>query len=155
VAIERPVGYVVGMTRRRLILAACVAVVALRAAWWLFDHEPSPTEQRLIGTWRLRTEIVGETGELVFQPDFSWRCSRFRPPLGLERGSGQWSIQGKAIVFDGENRRAWRMLRPLLRQLGGYVAPVIATTPESIAADEVVFVLADGAREVWTRDRGD
>jgi hypothetical protein len=30
-AIERPVGYSVGMTRRRLILAACVAAVGLGA----------------------------------------------------------------------------------------------------------------------------
>jgi hypothetical protein len=38
------------MTRRRLILAACAAVVALGATWWLFSDRLSAEEQRLAGT---------------------------------------------------------------------------------------------------------
>ena len=39
------------MTRRRLVLAAALAVVALGAAWWLLDDGLSVEERRLVGTW--------------------------------------------------------------------------------------------------------
>ena len=39
------------MTRRRLVLAAALAVVALGAAWWVVGDGLTAEEQRLVDTW--------------------------------------------------------------------------------------------------------
>jgi hypothetical protein len=66
-ALGRRSAYHVGMTRRRLILAACVAVVALRAAGWLYGDGLTAEERRLdqICDWLLEADLaMKSTGAL-------------------------------------------------------------------------------------------
>jgi hypothetical protein len=107
--------YGVGMTRRRLVLAACVAVVAIGAAWWLFADGLSAEERRFVGTWRLRQNEPFLT--LTFTTDH--RCSRSaRYPSWTNVTPGHWWIRGERVFMDLEPNAVRRVLRPLLDRLG-------------------------------------
>jgi hypothetical protein len=69
------------MTRRRLILAASVAVVALGAAWWLTPDGLSVEERRLVGSWRHYDPESGERSVMLLLPDRQYSCVR----LALQR----------------------------------------------------------------------
>jgi hypothetical protein len=148
VALQRPVGYPVRMTRRRLNLAACVAVVALVVAWWWLLSSPlTAEEQRFVGAWRLRQNESFLT--LTFTADH--RCSRsVHYPLGTDVIPGRWWVRGETIFIDLEQSAVRRTLRPLLGRLGIPVVPVGST-------DTTIFDF-DGTnrrRSAWTRDRED
>jgi hypothetical protein len=87
VAIERTVGYSVGMTRPRLILAICVAVIALGAAGWMVGDGLSPEERRLVGTWRTSGNLSGVDEEVQYS-----RNHRVR----LRVGSGNLKDYGRS-----------------------------------------------------------
>jgi hypothetical protein len=56
------IDYPIRMTRRRLVLAAVLALVALGAASWLSDERLSAEEQDLVSKWRIR----GPPGQTLF-----------------------------------------------------------------------------------------
>jgi hypothetical protein len=114
------------MTRRRLILAACVAVVALGAAWWLYGDGLTAEERRLVGTWRNLDSRTGEwVGTMTFLPDHT---HVYVPRSGQPRPGSRshlWHIRDGAIVFDYEPSAIRRLLRPLAPRLGLSVGPAI------------------------------
>jgi hypothetical protein len=114
------------MTRRRLTLAACVAVVALGAAWWLASSRLSLEEQKLAGTWHLAVSSAnGPTGVTIvwaLYPDHAYRVHAFdedagaaeREPDGREMEvRGRWWVQGGAVIFE-RGGGIWTQLRRLL-----------------------------------------
>jgi hypothetical protein len=146
VAIEWPVGYPVGMTRRRLILAAFFAVVALGAVWWWSTCDLSADEQRLVGTWRM---VSGEmTIKLVLLDDH--RCvSSISIMSQTNAASGHLSVRYGKIAVDLELNPVYRAFRPVLEHIGIKVTPMVVYDTEDFAP-----VGAAGDRLIWTRDRG-
>jgi hypothetical protein len=132
------------MTRRRLILAACVAVVALGAAWWLYSDGLSAEERRLVGTWN--------DGLVVFQFTAGHRCEMVD---GDNRFPGRWSIRGDCLVIDFEQSAVRRALRPLASLVKLQVGPVIRSRLEWTTENEVTAVTLDGGRGRLSRVRGD
>jgi hypothetical protein len=142
------------MTRRRLILAVCVAAVALGAAWWLFTDRLTAEEQRLVGTWKIAPSPLDGSATWVFGPDRrSYLCLRGqgdREDADEIVMSGRWSKRDGVIIVDGEDNSARRVLRPVLRLLRRRVARVEQFTA-SVTTDELVLTGVDDSRQVWTR----
>jgi hypothetical protein len=144
------------MTRRRLILAACVAVVALGAGWWLCVGGLSTEEQYLVGTWY----STSGTGTWVFEADQSGRYQHRHPIPTLSFPAAYlyddfretWFLRGGAILLDCEQSEFRRAFRPLLRFLGRRPKEIMTFTLVSIIDDEMVVIRPDGSREMWTRD---
>jgi hypothetical protein len=133
------------MTRRRLILAACVAVVALGAAWSLFGDGLTAEERRLVGTWRHSDSLA-----FVFRADR--RCWIVQHKLNRSSES-RWSVRDGIISFDNELspfRRAYRSIA----QGVGIVSPSETMRGEMKTENEIVTVWGI-ARFEWTRDRWD
>jgi hypothetical protein len=148
-------GYSVGMTRRRLILAACVAVVALGAAWWLTLDQLAPDERQLVGTWRHHQPTSGRwTNTLILSRNRQyWDVPLYQRAHGTPDGT--WAIRNGEFIVDLECDTVRRTLRPLCNLLHVRIAPKVSCPLASITADEVVIVMPDGNRHVWTRERGD
>jgi hypothetical protein len=150
------------MTRRRLIVAACVAVVALGAAWWLFSDRLTADERHFVGTWH----PTSGSGQWLFGADRAGRYERsFRgsaptdPAFPAASWSynypGTWIAQGGVITVDGESNSFRRAIRPALRFFGRRPIEAARFTLESIFENEMVVITPDGTREVWTRIRED
>jgi hypothetical protein len=145
------------MTRRRLILAASVAVVALGAVWWLLAGRLTTEEQRLVGTWRTDRGVIPESEFFQLDADRHcryWKQSQHGGNITIEF-AGPWSVCGRTIVMDGEANSFFRAARPLLSALGiphgeGWVFDL-----EPAADDEMVTNDIAGGRRVWTRVCGD
>jgi hypothetical protein len=159
VAIERPVGYSVGMTRRRLILGICVVVVALGAAWWLFGDGLSSEERLLVGKWHCALGQGWRSGTAEFGADRQGRLERADPIHGLagykDSVAGRWSLQEAIIYPDYETDPIRRRLRSLCYRPGITVATGSAYVTVSVSADKFVISNPNGWTEVWTRDRRD
>jgi hypothetical protein len=150
VAIEWAVGYFVGMTRRRPILAACVAVVVLGAAWWLSADRLTADEQQIVGTWRYND---AETGEAKFRIVLT-ADRQFYDPEFPDRAPCWWHIQNGSIVFDYEPNPIRRALRPLAPMLRLGVGRRNQLSIE-VTGDRMAVTPPNGTPTVWTRDRGD
>jgi hypothetical protein len=145
------------MTRRRLILAACVAVVAQGGAWWLWSAHEWADEQRLVGTWHLGNSPTWE-GSWTFGADrvgHRWVSRRGFCSLVDIEDSDHWSLRGGMIVLDGEPSAFRRTIRPLLHFFGQACAAHQTFPLESVTDDQMVIVWPGGEREFWTRDRGE
>jgi len=151
-------GYPVGMTRRRLILAACVAVVALGAAWWHWIDRVSAEERRLAGTWQVTSiDQRGWSGWTLGSDNVARLTGG---PPGAFCGNiftikYHWRWTGGRLLFEGEEDSLRRLIRPLLQCLRMQVAPLEVYTVELLGPDQLAVIAPDGTREVWTRDRGD
>jgi hypothetical protein len=157
VADDHANGYLLGMNRRRLILAACVAVVAIGAAWSLFSDQLTPEEQQIVGIWRYHQPVSGRwTNTLTLSPDRRyWDMPVYQPKSKDRPPDGTWAIRNGDLIVDLERSAIRRTLRPLCNLVRVRVAPTVSSPLASISADEVVTVMPDGTRVVWTRDRGD
>jgi hypothetical protein len=141
------------MTRRRLILAACVAVVALGAAWWYYGDGLTAQERRLVGRWQTSGPEGQGTIEVEFLADREFAIFVDGRRTSASRRM-RWKVADGRMVVDCEMSQWRRLARPLLSVLGVSVQHV-----------EVVRVEVDGGnltltnkfakRTVWTRDRGD
>ncbi|HEY1377825.1 MAG TPA: hypothetical protein VGF55_13585 [Gemmataceae bacterium] len=145
------------MTRRRLILVACVAQVALTvwAAWWLSVDRLSAEEQALVGTWEVQTDTVFFSYWWEFRPDrhtsrhvrpcvtMAYRDPAIPDPTALE---GRWHLRDGALVVDVEPG-------PQVSRLSGIqVGPTTTVAVKSLAPDR--FVLATdpgGGWKSWVR----
>jgi hypothetical protein len=142
------------MTRRRLVLAAALAAIALGAAWWLLSDGLDAEERRLVGTWRTDADGGGGADYWRFAPDrrSSWW---HQAPNGNSRGTvplaGPWSVAGREIVMDGEPSGLRRTLRPFLNRLGVATGTVMTLTLEGVADDYPIVRGLDGKRHVWDR----
>lgn len=133
------------MTRRRLILAACVAVAALGAAWWFYGDGLTAEERRLVGTWRHSDNLA-----FVFCADR--RCWIVQHKQNRSREC-RWSVRDGIISFDNELspiRRAYR----IVAQGVGIIPPSETLRGEMKTENEIVTVYGI-ARFEWTRDSGD
>jgi hypothetical protein len=148
------------MTRRRLNLAACFAVVALGAVWWLFGDILSPEERLLVGKWHCAPDQGWRSGTAEFGADRQGWLERADPihgPAGYKGSvAGHWSLQEGVIYFDFEANPIRRKFRPLCYRyrLGITVGSQSAYVTESVSTDKVVICNPNGWSEVWTRDRG-
>jgi hypothetical protein len=144
------------MTRRRLILAFCVAVIALGAPWWLTSLQLTESERSLIGSWR-HASIVGN-GVWTFRPDGRARLD-IRSSGALLAGAHldcHWTANAREITLDMETSRVRRMLRPLLQRFGGHVSSCVSFAIVSRTENQVtVDVPNPGVLQVWTRERRD
>jgi hypothetical protein len=113
------------MARRRIILAACVAVVALGTAWWWYADRLTPEEERLVGTWQLQhVEQVSVPPTVSFGRDRRWAWT-LRTTTGMRSTiTGRWSVRDGRVYLDQEPNPIRRMFRPLLGRLKITVAPV-------------------------------
>src|SRR5215207_4300501 len=105
------------MKRRRLIVVATVAGLALGAAWWLLDDRLSAEERRLVGAWRTRNPPPGTTDLIVFHPDR--RC--FSGPPNLRDPSAlpcHWYLRNGLLVIDHEPSGLRRAVRPVFIRFG-------------------------------------
>jgi hypothetical protein len=161
VASQRSSAYLVRMTRRSLILAACVAVVALGVAWWYGMNRLSVEERRLLGTWH----PTSGSGHWTFGADRNGRFQRSRtgpvsddPTVPTTSWScdfpEHWAIRDGAIVIDGEMNIFRRAFRPVVRMFGRPRSEPMSFALESVTAAEMVIVQPDGSKDIWTRDRG-
>ena len=144
VAIERPAGYPIRMTRRRLILAVCVAVFALGAAWWLFSDSLTAEEQRLVGTWRLivpglRRSAEDTTAVWTFKRDRTVRGFTSGLPDETPHDFALWRVRENELMMDLELSAVRRRLRPVARFIGFQVAGVVTYRLEHQGADEAIF----------------
>jgi hypothetical protein len=145
------------MTRRRFLIAACVIVVALGAAWWLLADRLTVEEQRLVGTWRADLGAVSGVAILHFDADRRSRLST-RSPSGnllVMEFNGPWSVCGGKIVIEGEANSFLRAVRPLLSVLGLPHGGNLTLDLESAADDEMATSGFAGASQIWTRVRED
>jgi hypothetical protein len=148
--VPSPVGYSIRMTRRRLVLAVFVAVVAVGAAWWLSAGLPSSDERRLLGTWRLSRNL-DRAQHVKFTADFHMRSWN-------DAGSDQnalWRIRDGKLIADCETNPLRRLARPVASFVPINIRPVEAYALVSVTADEFVIEDSDGERYMLTRDRGD
>jgi hypothetical protein len=141
-------GYPVGITCRRLILAACVAVVALGAVWWASADVLTPDEQLLSGRWRFGPTDYGGDGNWEFLPDRQTvLASGYPSPSGLYLGyrvSGRWSMRDGVIRIDTEPSPARRVLRPVAAKLQIRAGRVNSYAVTSVTADRLVIGYPDG-----------
>jgi hypothetical protein len=145
------------MTRRRLVLAACIAVVGLGAVWWLYGDGLSAEERRLVGTWPRGS---GKPGDNVARWELSanrrWHALFAVPPAGWSGElDGRWSIRDGKIYIDQESNAVRRVVRPWARLLRVDVKSLTASPLKSVTDDEFVIVDALGTQYTWTRDHGD
>jgi hypothetical protein len=133
------------MTRSRLNLAACVAVVALGAAWWFYGDGLTAEERRLVGTWRHSDNL-----EFVFCTDRRCWIVQHKQIRSTE---SRWSVREGIISFDKELspfRRAYR----LVAQGIGIVSPSESMRGELKTENEIVTI-SGIVRFEWTRINGD
>jgi hypothetical protein len=146
-------GYIVRMTRRRLILAACVAVVALGAAWWGFDDRLTVEEQHLVGAWQTPTFDNG--GKVrTFRPDRSFRLRLFWPGGGKVVDGTRWYVRDGSRVTDFETnpfRRFVRAAGPATSVLGIKADPALPLRILSVSATQIEVGHPNGVNEIWTR----
>jgi hypothetical protein len=143
------------MTRRRLILAACVAVVALGAAWWLTSERLTEDERSLVGTWRFSATVGNRVW--TFRPDGRARLDADGPG-SLFTGrilDCHWTATARELTLDSETSWVRRTLRPLLQRFGEHIDPPIAFTVVSRTENQVIVKVPITGAQVWTRDRGD
>jgi hypothetical protein len=138
------------MTRRRLILAACVAVVALAAVWWLSSDRLTAEEWQIVGAWRYNDAA---TGNAVFRIIFTADRRSYDPDFP-NRAPCLWYIEGGSIVFDHEPSSTRRMLRPVAGLLRLNVGPWYRY-PFEVTGDTLTVRSEPNPPSVWTRDRGD
>jgi hypothetical protein len=147
------------MTRRRLILAACVAVAALGAGWWWYSGRLTAEELRLIGKWSSGPGDDYRTW--TFRPDRTMTTEGFirspgdAPNETCWSGECRWAGGQNVLYLDSEQSEARRAIRPLLQLFGVSVGEKWLLTVESLTDDQMAIVETDGTRRVWTRDRGD
>lgn len=136
------------MSRRHLILAAALAVVALGAAWWMSWDGLTAQSGGWWGGGGTRTQQQDST--TVFSADRRYRSEGGPPqPIG-EQPPVWWSIQGDWLVFDAEPSPLRRALRPVARFVRLRIGPVMSYQMEQ-SADELVFPQADGSRVICVR----
>jgi hypothetical protein len=136
------------MTRRRLILASCVAVVALGAAWWLSDGL-SAEEQQLVGMWTWHDrDVEGLTRSAEFLPDGRCFCPTDAAPNGM---ACCWSVRNGSILFDCEPSRFRRLWRPVAATLRLSIRPAFPPYRVELAGDRMVIYSPDGTPTAYAR----
>jgi hypothetical protein len=142
------------MNRRRLILAACLAVFALGVAWWLYSDRLSAEEQLMVGTWHLNMQSIAMRLALEIRADRHAHLSEFIGGIGgREVASGRWTVKDGAFVFDPEPSALNRVIRPIANRVGIDVRPIEKWTIVSIAPSQLVVVRESGLAETWTTTR--
>lgn len=142
------------MTRRRILLAACVAVAAFGAAWWLFVDRLTAEEQTLVGTWQLREDGVKTTAPIFdLKPD---RQLHVRNTPNNVNADGRWSIQGGKFCIERESNPIRRLMRPFSAKLGKYrIGPYGSYLLVSVSEREFTFIDENGAKYTYKRVRED
>jgi hypothetical protein len=127
--------------------------------WSLTGDSLSSTERRLVGIWRSQPDPKTGTVRVTFSPDRKCRAKSFDSVSGKMMWRSEytypWFERDGVILLDGEPNPIRRAVRPVMRLLGLTHTDPMILGPALITADEIVFTLPDGARQVWTRDRGD
>jgi hypothetical protein len=146
------------MTRRRLILAACIAAAALGAIWWHWIDRISAEERRLGGTWRVTS--IDQRGWRVWTLGSDNVATMTGGPPGAFSGNFftikyHWRWDGGRLLFECEDDPKRRIIRPLLQCLRMQVAPLEVYIVEPRGPDQLTVIAPDGTREVWARDGGD
>jgi hypothetical protein len=94
------------MARRRLILAALLAVVALGAAWWLMTDDPLSTdEQRFVGTWKRSTDDGAMICTLDLASNRQW-LERVVVAAGFGETVGdRWAVLDGDLILNDDMAR--------------------------------------------------
>jgi hypothetical protein len=148
------------MTCRRLIMAACVAMAALGVAWWMFTDRLTAEERWLLDRWSIKPG-GGDYRAWTFRPDRRMTAEGFFKAPGIAPqvtrwfGESCWAAGPDMLVLDSEQNAVRRAIRPFLQLLGVSVGEKWLLNVESLTVDQMIVVEEDGARETWTRDRGD
>jgi hypothetical protein len=140
------------MTRRRLILAACVAVIVLGAAWWLFGNWLTAEERKLVGTWHGELDRGFGPDRVQYAADHLFLT--ISPPTPDHAPPYRWYVRSGSLVIDCEPSLIRRLLRPLAPSLGMTVRQVVAYPLEVDEGRMIVFDPGGGS-SVWIRDSGD
>jgi hypothetical protein len=142
------------MTRRRLVLVAALAVVALGAAWCLSVDRLTAEERRLVGMWRQPDcPVSPEVVVLFFDSDRQFYVAELRLPRRSGSLPAVWSVGDGGVVIDPEPSRLRRALRPILTRLGVAVKPADRAALEWVSDDEMIQVEPNGDRTRWVRVR--
>ncbi len=143
------------MGRRQLVVAVGTVALVAAGGWWLSLDRLSAEERRLVGTWQQSDPRTGEWWvRMVLAPDRRvWLCSPDEPDV-LHLAQPGWAVRGGSFSGNDEPNPVRRVLRPLARRLGLAAYPDRAW-PVTVTDNELIFVLADGTREVWTRAPAD
>jgi hypothetical protein len=143
--------------RKRLFVVAFAVVVAAvgGAAWWLSSDGLTSSERRLVGSWRSLPDPKTGAVVLTFAPDRRYRFETFDPKTGEMVTRAElvqpWYVRDGVVLVECEPNAIRRAVRPILRLLGVAQTEPAIIGPASITADEIVFTLPAGARQVWTR----
>jgi hypothetical protein len=140
------------MTRRRLILAACV-MVALGAGWLVWFERLVTEEQNLVGRWRHEKPGGGEDLVIELQSDHRLKLIQPSSKAPLFR-SCRWAVRDGMMVWDFEPNPVLRFARPIAPKLGFKVAEIDTWTIE-VSADGFTLGPDERHPRVWTRDRND
>jgi hypothetical protein len=150
------------MTRRRLILAACVSVVALGGAWCL-PGRLSPEERLLVGSWHTNW-CDGITVVLHMKPNRTCAVRFVSSATGAVIWHGGWSeFHGRWGVQSEQLESVWE--DGLIERIRRHLSANMHTSEREpvrlqyrftwVSDDEFVIEKQGGATHVWTRDRGD
>jgi hypothetical protein len=134
------------MNRRRLILAICIAVVALGAVKWWDSTRLTVEERRFLGVWKSGIQPV----EFRADHRFAWDSG-----FDNEVFAGYWRIRDGWITYDYERNAIRRALRPLVAWLGLEVGQISRCRLEWVTNDYVTAVYEDGSQEILTRESDD
>jgi hypothetical protein len=142
-------------------LAACVAVVALGAAWLAFSDRLSgrltAEERQLVGKWQPGADASkSAAATLEFKADRQLHALYALPPAGNGgRIDSHWSIRAGKFHIDSEPRPIRRLVRPLAGLLGINVGSLASYPSISISENEFTSTDAKGTKYTWTRVRGE
>ncbi len=143
------------MRRRRLIVVAVVAVLAIGAMCWLSLDRLTPEERQLVGTWRRSIGSGATTITLDLRADRRWQeRGEYGGQLTGAAGGGHWSARGGKLALNLDGRHFRRALFPLLRMAGLRVAcydrEVIEIDGNRLVMTDVIY-----GHTAWTRAPAD
>jgi hypothetical protein len=141
------------MTRRRFLLAALIAAVALGATWWHFASGLSAEERRLVGEWELRDIPPAPYGRevLILRSDRQFYLAGVGRPDEPIAPPGRWHLRDGTLILDDETSAVRRALRPVLAPLGLCRRLADPAPVDWIGDREIAITGAENRKFVWKR----